>query len=75
MKAKVKSGAMDDKLREVGFDIDSKFDEDETISKAKAQIFRDALAAQGEYTRRGGKVKGDLEFLKELEKGIKRENL
>jgi len=75
LRRKVLSGQMDEKLREAGFDLDDKFDENDAVSKAKAQVFREALAAQAEFTRRGGKVKGELKFLKEIDRARKQGRL
>ena len=75
MKAKILSGQMDEQLREIGFDLSGSFDNDPTVSNAKAQIIREALAAQADATRKGGKVAGELAFVKAVEKGRKREHL
>lgn len=75
MKMKIRSGAMDQELRNVGFDFGGSFDSDPDISSAKARIIREALAAEIAGVRSGGKVKGELKFVKAVEKGIKKENL
>ena len=75
LKMKVRSGAMDEELRRVGFDFNGNFDNDPNLSSANAKIIRNALAAEIYGTRSGGKVKGELKFIKAVEKGIKKENI
>ena len=75
LKRKIRNGELNDKFKEVGFDLDGKFDEDAEISKAKARVIQEALAAQGSATRRGGKEKGELKFIDAVEKGRRKENL
>lgn len=69
MRRKVISGKMDDKLREIGFDFGANFDSNPNRSAIKAQIIREALAAQMSATRRAGKEIGDIEFVDAIEKG------
>ncbi|MBO5143444.1 MAG: hypothetical protein J6C46_10750, partial [Clostridia bacterium] len=73
LKAKVRSGALDEKLRQVGFDLSAKFDEDEEVSNARARILREALAREMAATTSGGSVKGELKALKTINRGRKRE--
>lgn len=73
MKVKIRSGAMDDKLREAGFDFDAEFDPDPIISERKAEIIREALAEQIEGTRSGGRTKGQLRFIDSVEKQLRRD--
>lgn len=75
LKRKIRNGELNDKFKAVGFDLDGKFDEDAEISKAKARVIQEALAAQGAATRRGGKEKGELKFIDAVEKGRRKENL
>jgi len=75
LKMKVRSGAMDEELRRVGFDFNGNFDNDPTLSSAKARIIRNALASEIYGVRSGGKVKGELKFVDAVEKGIKQENI
>lgn len=74
MKVKVRSGAMDDKLREAGFDLDAEFDPDPIISSKKAEIIREALAQQMAATRSGGKAKGEYKFIKSVDKQRRRKS-
>lgn len=70
---KVRSGAMDEKLREVGFDVDKQFDPDPIINSRKQELIREALGLQISGTRSGGTSKGDLKFIEAIDKGTKRE--
>ena len=67
MKKKILKGEMDDKLRQVGFDLSRSFDQDAAISEAKARIYRKALAAKAEITRRKGKAAGDAAYIDVVE--------
>ena len=72
MKMKVRSGAMDDKLREIGFDFEGEFDPDPVISSKKAEIIREALAQQISGTRRSGKQTGEYQLIKSVDKQRRR---
>lgn len=73
LKMKVRSGAMDDELRKVGFDFNQQFDSDSTKNDAMVRIIREALAKEVSAATRGGKAKGDVAYMKSVAKGVKRE--
>lgn len=74
MQVKVRSGAMDEKLKQVGYHPEDKNSLDPAL-KARAEVFEKALAAQIRGTRVGGKELGELKFVETIEKGTKRTRL
>lgn len=72
---KVGEGDLDKRFKAVGMNFEDKFDEDQAVSDAKARIIKEALAAQAEATRRHGKEAGELAFIREVERGRRRERM
>ena len=72
MKRKIERGDMDEELRRAGYDLSRRFDTDDAVSQAKANLYRKALAVQAEVTRRSGKAAGEQAFIDIVEKERKK---
>lgn len=72
MKRKIERGDMDEELHRAGYDLSRRFDTDDAVSQAKANLYRKALAVQAEVTRRSGKAAGEQAFIDIVEKERKK---